>query len=120
MRDVLGTRVIPTSNWGSNGVEMKSPRQRGHSPIVFENLENRALFSQILVNAYGAVPNDNRDDRTAVQAAFSAAKAGDTIAFGNGTYNFTASLPLKTGVNITSLTPLGAMLDFNVSMDGNG
>lgn len=99
---------------------MKSSPQRGQSPVSFEILEKRALFSQILVSAHGAVPNDNRDDRIAVQAAINAAKSGDTVAFGNGFYNFNAWLTMKTGVNVTSVTPRGAMLDFNVSRDGNG
>ena len=69
----------------------QSPRKAGrHSPVAFEELENRALFSQILVSAYGAVANDNRDDRNAVVAAFNAARAGDTIVFGSGKYEFAA------------------------------
>src|SRR4051795_6084487 len=99
---------------------MESSRQRGHGPIVLESLENRALFSQILVSTYGAAPNDARDDRAAVQAAFSAARAGDTITFSDGVYNFSAFLPLKSGVNVTSAKPQGALLDFKVSRDGNG
>src|SRR5690349_7011276 len=88
--------------------------------VVIEDLENRVQFSQILASAYGAVPNDGRDDRAAVLAALSAARTGDTVAFGSGVYNFNATVTLKSGVNITSIVPLGAALVFAVSADGNG
>src|SRR5689334_8714981 len=102
---------------------MKSAGQRHRrrpQPIVLEDLENRVQFSQIFASAHGAVPNDGRDDRTAVLAALNAARSGDTVVFGDGVYNFDSQISLKTGVNVTSAAPLGATLVFAVSKDGNG
>ena len=41
----------------------------------------------ISVAAYGAIPNDGLDDKTAINAAIQASASGDTIIFPTGTYN---------------------------------
>jgi hypothetical protein len=53
---------------------------------------------------YGAYPSDNIDDTSAVQAAISAAITNgpnNIVMFQNGTYNFTSSVYIYNGINLT-------------------
>ena len=44
------------------------------------------------ITIYGATPNDNTDDTSAIQNAINAAVAGDTIYIPNGTFNFSGTI----------------------------
>jgi len=67
-----------------------------HNDVIFESLETRQMLSTTLsVTSYGAIPNDGRDDRAAIQAAVNASAAGDTVYFPAGTYNLSSEINLK-------------------------
>jgi hypothetical protein len=65
-----------------------------------ENLENRVLFSVLNVGSFGAVAGDGRDDSGAVIAAVRAGRAGDTLQFGAGQYDFNSRVEIRYGVTI--------------------
>jgi hypothetical protein len=65
--------------------------------FLSEQLEDRTLFSTVLVTAFGATPNDGSNDSYAVQAAINSSKAGDTIFFPAGTYNIDTQIDSLPG-----------------------
>ena len=71
----------------STGKSTRNARRLAQA-INLENLETRQLMATINVADFGARPNDNADDRAAVINAINNSKAGDTILFNGGVYNF--------------------------------
>lgn len=61
-----------------------------------ENLEHRRLMAAINVADFGAVPNDGQDDTAAINAAINASRAGDTIHFGEGTFDISSELVIRS------------------------
>jgi hypothetical protein len=101
---------------------------------AFEALERRQLMATVNVADFGAVANDGKDDRGAIQAAIDAAKNGDTVAFNAGQFDVNGQLVLNRDVNLqgtaknlgkTATTP-GMLkkpettLKFNVSKGTHG
>jgi hypothetical protein len=79
----------------------------------FELLENRQMMSATVnVGDFGAKPNDGQDDTAAVMAAVNASKAGDTILFSGGSFNFSGEIDLPSDRNY-----LGSN---NASLNGRG
>lgn len=64
----------------------------------------------INVKNYGAAGNGSTDDTAAVQAALSAAGAGDTLYFPNGTYPMTQVIKLKDGMKVLGESKTGTVL----------
>ncbi len=60
----------------------------------FEILEKRVLFSTIRPADFGAVTNDGKDDRAAIQAAINAAMKDDVVQFSAGQYDISGSLQI--------------------------
>lgn len=69
--------------------------------VILENLESRRMLATINIESYGARPNDGGDDTGAIRAAINASRAGDTVVFGDGTYNVGATIELKGGRRYT-------------------
>jgi parallel beta-helix repeat protein len=73
-------------------------------------------FETAIARSCTATVAPSADDQTTVQAMFIAAKAGDTLCFGAGTYTLTDSLDLSnlSGIVIkgTGATPNAVVLDF--------
>jgi hypothetical protein len=65
--------------------------------LCFELLEHRTLFDVIQPAEFGAVPNDGKDDRGAIQAAIDASNPGDTVRFEAGTFDIHGQLTLRSG-----------------------
>jgi len=89
-------------------------RSRKSQAVGVETLEKRTLFSTIDPASFGAFPNDGRDDRTGIQNAINAANAGDQVVFGNGQYDFSGQIKLKTGITLTAANKLQSTLKFTV------
>ncbi|CAF4747846.1 unnamed protein product, partial [Rotaria sp. Silwood2] len=56
------------------------------------------------VSSYGAFPNDNIDDTSAVQLAINKAIANgsnNVVVFQSGTYNFTSAISIYSAINLT-------------------
>jgi hypothetical protein len=68
---------------------------RNNMPSFFESLERRVLLATVNVSDFGAVPNDGRDDRAAIQNAINASAGGDVINFGAGEYTIGATIKLR-------------------------
>ncbi len=62
---------------------------------VLEQLEMRRLLSQVGITSFGAVANDGRDDRAAIQAAVNASGPGDIVFFPGGSYDLSDEIILK-------------------------
>ncbi len=79
---------------------MRVRRQRSEiQNSSIEGLENRCLFSAVVVNSYGAIGNGSYDSTAAIQKAIDASAMGDTIYFGAGTYLISKTLSLKSTRN---------------------
>jgi hypothetical protein len=75
----------------------RHPAGRFRQSELFQELESRTLLSTIYVTNYGAVPNDNNDDRAGIVAAINASNNGDTIFFPAGTYRISQEIASGTG-----------------------
>src|SRR4051812_17558118 len=91
-------------------------------PKQVENLENRVLFSTINPAQFGALPNDGKDDRGAIQEAVHHAKKGDKIVFDAGTFNLQRQVTLKGGITLSTVSgEQDALLDTSFKTSpGNG
>jgi hypothetical protein len=76
------------------------------------------MLSTVNVTNYGAVPNDGRDDRSAIIAAMNASAPGDTIYFPAGTYNVSSDIFLKGGGRVYRGAPGDGSTKL-VGVDGN-
>src|SRR5687767_7880465 len=95
---------------------MSQPQHRRSRPgrNAFENLEKRVLMAQINVNDFGARPNDGNDDFSAVVRAFDAAREGDTVVFGAGTYNLSKHIHYKSNRTYRGAGDHATRLKFNL------
>jgi hypothetical protein len=78
----------------------KSPTGRAARAVVnslFESLETRTLFSTLNIASYGAVPNDGRDDTSAIVAALRASSDGDTILIPTGSFQVSSMIDPRGG-----------------------
>jgi hypothetical protein len=83
--------------------------------ITLETLERRQLMTVLSVTDFGAATNGSGNDQAAVQAALNAAKPGDTVSFPSGTYNFSGSVSIPTGVTVTGMSNGSSHINFNLS-----
>jgi parallel beta-helix repeat protein len=81
---------------------------------IFENLEKRVLLAQINVNDFGARANDGGDDYAAIVRAFDAAREGDTVVFGEGTYNVSKHIHYKSNRTYRGSGSHATRLKFNL------
>jgi hypothetical protein len=65
------------------------------------------------VTAFGAMPNDDRDDAAAIQQAIDASSAGDTVRMPEGTFLLNRTLHAKTGVKLLGASRDRTVLKFN-------
>lgn len=73
-------------------------RVKPRSGIGFiQQLESRQLLATLNVVDYGAIPNDNGDDRNAIVAAINASNNGDTIYFPVGVYRLSKEIGTNNG-----------------------
>ena len=89
-------------------------RSNDRSRNSFENLEKRVLLATINVNDFGARSNDGGDDYSAIVRAFDAAREGDTVVFGSGTYNVSKHLHYKSNRTYRGAGDLDTRLKFNL------
>src|SRR5690349_12367717 len=62
-----------------------------------ERLEPRQLLSAVDITCFGAVPNDNRDDTAALNAALRATGPGDTVNIPAGLFQISETIAIPTG-----------------------
>jgi len=62
-----------------------------------EALEQRQLLSAVDITRFGAVPDDNRDDTAALQAALRATGAGDTVNIPAGLFQISSTIAIPAG-----------------------
>ncbi|MGO8928045.1 MAG: PKD domain-containing protein, partial [Limisphaerales bacterium] len=65
------------------------------------------------IASFGAIPNDDRDDAAAIQAAIDASSAGDTVRLPEGTFLVNRTLHAKSGVKILGAGRDRTILKFN-------
>ncbi len=73
---------------------MREPSAAASAPTRLEILENRLLFNTIRPGDFGAIPNDGKDDRVALQAAINAAKKGDIVQLAPGQYDVDGTIAI--------------------------
>ncbi|MFN0126813.1 MAG: right-handed parallel beta-helix repeat-containing protein [Verrucomicrobiales bacterium] len=97
------------SRWSRAGwmVNRKWPCLTGAALSVFLSSARAATLN---VTAYGAVANDARDDRAAIQGAINAAAAGDTVLFPAGTFRLSGAIQPKSGIRLEGAAAGGSVL----------
>lgn len=63
-------------------------------------LGSAAAGKQVAVTAYGALPNDGKDDAPALRLALAACGEGDQLVFAQGTYDLFASFEIRDKVGL--------------------
>ncbi|MFA5706546.1 MAG: right-handed parallel beta-helix repeat-containing protein [Candidatus Neomarinimicrobiota bacterium] len=66
---------------------------------------------------YGATPDDNSDDSTAIDAAIAAASAGDTVFFPAGEFHHSTQLDCVTGVTYAGTGPSSIIKSYDGSTE---
>jgi polygalacturonase len=66
-------------------------------------LASYAAAKEVSVTQYGALPNDGKDDASALRQAVEACGQGDRLVFAKGTYDLFASFEIKskTGLDVS-------------------
>jgi len=86
-----------------------------------------AQAALIDVTAFGAIPNDGLDDRSAIQAAIASASSGDTVLIPTGQFHISNSIIPKSGItlagggrDVTTILPTVGMSASMVRLQASG